>query len=972
MAWGTSSGGSGWGGSSRPKRAGKPGIISRLVPDVLEKPLVAGAKGYVGLAGNLLGDVKDAVVGLPVGLVTAIKDPVRASKAIAGATWHTWSPLFKGHPLEFAKQTYDHPLAPLLDVASVFTLGAGSVARGAAALEKAGSTSATVGKLSGLRKAKAVEMLDPKGTRAPEYRHYSRRAGRRIVQEGMVRLDPHLPKFYTRGRDSFRYERAHLSTLAHNAMVKDAIHAQGVTAAHKLEGEIDAALAVRLQTETIFEAAHAVDDITETGRMARRGVAEGTHANLIRHNKAYDVEEAARLVGKGHYRYIAAPEYLDKTYLTHVKKGERRHASATRKWSSRKRTIEKQMERLDAERAKLAETAHSEKRIVAELAEANQALVRISDGSIVAGGAKYRSGPRAGEEIANPTRRQLIRYESEMKQEATERVARLERMREESLKAKVRHEEVVGKLDELKGEVTARERDLVLSHDELETLKDRASDSHFDFAAGSQESLVSFFDRFGDVATTRNLEHAVRRGDGKVYIAPKHDAYNLGIEGGNSLKFLHQLVHKPTRLWKRLVIGYTPRVITNNGVGNWMMYAAQELPSRHGLMAMGEAFRWRVGETRLLRGESSALGKTGAAAGDLIFPTNHWLHRWFGDQLADAFGVGNEVLDIGAAEALSRSSWLKRTAKQGFYPATKAIAEDPVRAAVIMKTLRTMPEVQLEAARLRRKGLSRGKAFDRAVDAVLSRDAKYGNGVIKSEIQLQSRRLAGDYVTLSENEKWLRDIIPFYLWNRHILKTSGNMVLNQPGRVAIASRLSALGLDEMQEMYGELPEFMRGAIPLALLGIGEPGSGRANMLLTASLNPWATVGEMAESVEALTVGGTARRGAAFSLLNPFFQAGVESATEKSLLTGALSPREGGLLEDILKRTFKGLPHSRAIEAFTTEDTEKTPKGNDYLYARDDRSQVTSLLGIPIRNVSLARAAALVAENDDKKKKGWGG
>src|SRR5687767_4220011 len=78
-----------------------------------------------GFIGNLVGDVRDAAVGLPMGVVDIFThNPVDTAKNIAGATWQTWSPLFHGHPLEFAESVYDHPLAPILDLATVFTLGA--------------------------------------------------------------------------------------------------------------------------------------------------------------------------------------------------------------------------------------------------------------------------------------------------------------------------------------------------------------------------------------------------------------------------------------------------------------------------------------------------------------------------------------------------------------------------------------------------------------------------------------------------------------------------------------------------------------------------------------------------------------------------------------------------------------------------------------------------------------------------------
>ena len=94
--------------------------------------------GPLGFVGNLVGDVKDAVVGLPMGVIETVRNPIKSAKAIGGATWQTWSPLFHGNLGKFGQQLYDHPLAPLLDVATVFTLGAAGAARGANALGRVG------------------------------------------------------------------------------------------------------------------------------------------------------------------------------------------------------------------------------------------------------------------------------------------------------------------------------------------------------------------------------------------------------------------------------------------------------------------------------------------------------------------------------------------------------------------------------------------------------------------------------------------------------------------------------------------------------------------------------------------------------------------------------------------------------------------------------------------------------------------
>lgn len=920
----------------------QPNIFSRLVPDVIERPAEKVLGGALGFTGNLLGDVKDAVVGLPMGLVTTVKDPGTAVKAVAGGIWSTWSPLFQGDIEKFAHQVYDHPLSPILDVASVFTLGAGAAARGATALERAGSTSMAVSKVAGLRKGGQRTLIDPKGERPPIVQPLSRRAGRRLVQTGLQRMDDYLPKFYT----SFRYERAHLTRMAHRAVTARFIEGLALNKGRKIELDSEAAYnGAFLQASTALNAAELVEDITEQGKRARTATFAEMHSNLIRHNQAFDPVEAKQYVQKGHYRYIVAPEHLDRARSRQLGAMERRIRKSEYRWIAKKDRLESELQGWERVRQETAELANSEQRIVDELREANEALREMRDtGTVVAGGARYVSGARKGQPIEKPNRRQLMRYESEAVQEATERVARLEKLREDAIRAKRRHDEAVERINRVREVLRTNESRVALEADEFFALREKAAQDFYSFAGDTYEGFTKAVQEFGRIAVTKDPRRALRTDDGKVYIAPRHDAYNLGLEGTGSLRFMHELIHRPTRLWKMLVVGYSPRTVVNNGVGNWFMWAARELPSGTGLIALKDAFEFRFGKH--------------VTDGDPLWPKDHWLHRWFSDELADQFTVGNELVDP-ASLADPRGNILKRAARQGFYPLVYSLTERPVRVAAIYKALRDMPEVQDEIARFRKRGVTGQKAVDRGIERAIRK-----NPMLREEAALASRRIAGDYVTLSAGEKWARDLIPFYLWNRHILKTTGNMLLDTPGRLAVGAELSDLGIEQTEELLGEIPDFLKGAIPLAALGLGDR-TGRANVLLTASLNPYATVGELAESLNAFAT-GEGRRGAAFSQFNPFVVGAAESAFEKSLLTGEVSPRQGGIATDVLGRVLEQLPEARIFDAATTADTELTPKGNEFLYARDDRSPITSFLGVPLRNVSLERAAALVREQEDEQ------
>jgi len=310
MPYGTSRG-SGYGGGASPAKK-KESLLGRVLG------------GPTGFVGNLAGDVKDAVVGLPAGIVMTVKDPVGSGKLVGQQMWQTWSPLFKGHPGEFAANFYDHPLAPILDVASVFTLGAGGAARGAGALSKAGVGGERVAKVAGLRAPKELALLDPTGAgRHVVHKQLSTRAGRRIVQEGIMSLEAHLPKWGGQAKklggalERGRYESRFLIDMSHRAAAKN------------------------LMLTTLLKAGESLSDEHPNASVVRAQLLAGAQLNMMRHNKhiAMTPEEAkAAKVGKrgAHYTYIVAPEHFDRT-----------SASSLARLSRQEKQIEKKLTKLD-------------------------------------------------------------------------------------------------------------------------------------------------------------------------------------------------------------------------------------------------------------------------------------------------------------------------------------------------------------------------------------------------------------------------------------------------------------------------------------------------------------------------------------------------------------------------------------------------------------------------------------------------
>jgi hypothetical protein len=94
----------------------------------------------LGLVGNLAKDVGQAALGLPAGIAELVNHPIRSAENIVDVYKYTYGPLFQGDFDEFGDRVYEHPLGPILDLATLFTMGAAGAAKAGAVTAKAGGT----------------------------------------------------------------------------------------------------------------------------------------------------------------------------------------------------------------------------------------------------------------------------------------------------------------------------------------------------------------------------------------------------------------------------------------------------------------------------------------------------------------------------------------------------------------------------------------------------------------------------------------------------------------------------------------------------------------------------------------------------------------------------------------------------------------------------------------------------------------
>jgi hypothetical protein len=263
-----------------------------------------------GLLANLLGDIRGAAVGLPEGVVQLAKHPERSLETGAKATWQDWSPLFHGHVGEWAHNTYSHPLAPLLDVATVFTGGTSAAARIGAKLGELGAIDegSTLAKLGEMTKPATRGLHDPLATEESAARPVMQKQLsttpavrlRQIATHTLGKhLNPYLPQWFTDHivGPTASYERAYSKFLSSRGAANSEIqgrlmkagvgHADIAQALNKMTAEQAAnapewANAAHMQIAAAMHAGKSLSEI-DTAKIVQPMLLKYNHENLVRH-----------------------------------------------------------------------------------------------------------------------------------------------------------------------------------------------------------------------------------------------------------------------------------------------------------------------------------------------------------------------------------------------------------------------------------------------------------------------------------------------------------------------------------------------------------------------------------------------------------------------------------------------------------------------------------------------------------------
>lgn len=465
---------------------------------------------------------------------------------------------------------------------------------------------------------------------------------------------------------------------------------------------------------------------------------------------------------------------------------------------------------------------------------------------------------------------------------------------------------------------------------------------------------------------TKDPAKAMKDEHGQVTIVHQKLPEMASKEAANGLRALDVIYKQPTKLWKYLVLAQAPRYFVNNTVGNSLMLMASTRPDRlvrgiyhavaavHGVKAAERSAR-KVGDT--MGAEQTRLMGTA-------------YHKWYAGPNA---GPGTELARVGGRSAKSKLGRAVEPAihraAQGTYGVTEKVAYRATHMAGVNAAMMETPQFRKLFTQFRDAGKSRSTAFQMAFDRASEDPA------VRGFVSKRAADWAGQYHHSTPLENAVRNIVPFYSWDRHALRFAREQALGRPGSTDVLTHMGAEGNLYTQKKLGNLPDFMQGAVPLGkhggILGaiLGGVPAGREKLLLTNSLNPLSAAAEDANALAALGGQQVGSKSEALGFqINPIIAGAISSLTGQALGSGAPVHYKGGVIGGAATNTFGAVPFAKIIQSLIAPQPSTTSKGKPTLYTHDTRQQLQSLFGLSIRDASREAAAIMLAKEAGKKKK----
>jgi len=423
-----------------------------------------------------------------------------------------------------------------------------------------------------------------------------------------------------------------------------------------------------------------------------------------------------------------------------------------------------------------------------------------------------------------------------------------------------------------------------------------------------------------DLLTTSEAEAAVDA-QGFRYMVPKAMADKIAGEYVRSSTAASKFIGKPTTVWRSLVLNLRVGWLTNNVVGNTLMYSVRNAGPR-GLKAYLQSLD-DLTISKLLRSKETRSHLTPDDIVELL--PEQAAGTFFGTQLP---GTGtSKAARVGRAAAKYTTQPLRRA---------DIAYEQALRRAMTNKLIRESPEFKRVYLAMPKQT----RTFRGASRELLQQDTKFAERVSK-----QVNDAMGDFLQMADFEQtYLRGLMPFYAWYREITRITLKLPLEVPIRTDLLTKLGQIGYDENVAKLGPdgIEKYLR-----ALFIIREPKGGKAVGLNTSGLNPYMTLPQ--ETIAAKALGQLLASGVTNRVAPP-------NNNQLQIGLGMINPFLGSPIGRAAGTTntgiAEGIPQTRLIKGLLGQTT-----GPQRTYENTQLTEILAFLGVPVKNVNLTNARA---------------
>lgn len=416
-------------------------------------------------------------------------------------------------------------------------------------------------------------------------------------------------------------------------------------------------------------------------------------------------------------------------------------------------------------------------------------------------------------------------------------------------------------------------------------------------------------------------------------------------EFGGTSAAVRLLYDRPLDVWRAITLNYRPAWIVSNFVGNGIMglarygpqgaaiYLRMLLATERGDAKVRQLWRFTMKHPTLRRKYADVFNE--------VAPQLH---------SAGLYGTQTRITQAGVYEGrLAGFTANPAVRKLGFVPkkvgravmavgrgVTKVevlLAEDTGREAAFIR------EAGGDLAKIRATAKSMGEGNLSLAEALKRLD----QGSVEQAVRGVNDAL-GDFNDLNHFERSVvRRLIPFYGWFKVLTKVSAKYVARYPLRIQMLQ-----AIEKAQDRKGEppLPDWLSGSIL-----VGKPHKGVQTLLSTQGINPYETINQIAS-------------GGAGSVLSPFANAAAVGLTGVDPTFGKLEPYHGlgankrggwsGQAEMAAGSLVSGLAPARLYTQTTQPYKGKLYAPRTYGHAGplSINDFLLQYLGIPVRHVKL--------------------